>query len=107
MSQQLYCYGGTSNQQPTADHYVFDLSNDFIVGNSISAWNNAPSGSDFQTEPNSLFSIVSLNDSYIVHGGLGYASTSNFLKNTTTMYNTTSKSWSVVHGINQTMMIPR
>jgi hypothetical protein len=86
---------------------VFDLTNDFSVGNSVGAWNNVASTSDFELEPNSLFSVITLNDSYIVQGGLGYGSSTTFLKNTTTIYNTTNKSWSKFNGINETMMTPR
>ncbi|KAI8091628.1 hypothetical protein BDF21DRAFT_409805 [Thamnidium elegans] len=105
VSQRLYCYGGTSNQLPTSDHYVFDLSKDFPIDGSIEAWNAVVTG-DFETEPNSLFSIVPLTDKYLVHGGLGYGSSTKFLKNTTTLYNTLDGTWSTINSTNQTSMTP-
>lgn len=62
---------------------------------------------DFQVEPNSLFSIVPLNDSYLVQGGLGYGSSTKFLKNVTTVFNAISETWSTINSINETMMMPR
>lgn len=106
VSQRLYCYGGTSNLQPTSDHYVFDLSTDFPIDGSIQAWNKVVTG-DFETEPNSLFSIVPLTDKFLVHGGLGYGSSTKFLKNTTTVYNALDGTWSTINSTNQTSMTPR
>ncbi|GAA5804213.1 hypothetical protein HPULCUR_009700 [Helicostylum pulchrum] len=105
VSQRLYCYGGTSNLLPTSDHYVFDLSTDFPIDGSIEAWNKVVTG-DFETEPNSLFSIVPLTDKYLIHGGLGYGSSTNFLKNTTTLYNALDGTWRTINSTNQTSMTP-
>lgn len=106
IDSQLHCFGGTSNRQPTSNHYVLNLNNDFTVGNSIDAWTDvAPI--NFEVEPNSLFSIVPLNDSFIIHGGLGYGSSTKFIKNTTIMYNTRINTWSTLNGINHTNMTPR
>ncbi|KAG2205547.1 hypothetical protein INT47_005922 [Mucor saturninus] len=105
VAQRLYCFGGTSNQKTTSDHYVFDLSVDFSVEKAIDNWNTVTS-TDFQVEPNSLFSIVPLNDSYLVHGGLGYGSSTQFLRNVTTMFNATTESWETINSINETTMVP-
>lgn len=102
---ELHCYGGTSNRQPTSDHYVLDLNKDFNVKNSFDIWTDA-AHADFIAEPNSLFSIVPLNDSFIIHGGLGYGSSTKFLKNITTSYNINSKTWNTINGTNHTIMTP-
>ncbi|KAI8967644.1 hypothetical protein BDF20DRAFT_928072 [Mycotypha africana] len=97
LNQHIYCYGGTVNRQPSTDHYVFDLSNDFTIDSkTIDSWASAAdSTNSYQLEPNSLFCMTALNDNtgYLIHGGLGYASSTQFLKNTTAIYNTTILSW--------------
>ncbi|KAI8091120.1 uncharacterized protein B0P05DRAFT_504740 [Gilbertella persicaria] len=105
VQKQLHCYGGTSNRKPSTDHYALDLSNDFDLENSINAWNMVDPG-NFELEPNSLFSIVPINDSFLIHGGLGYGSFTQFIKNTTTLYNITSHSWHTVVANNQSFMMP-
>ena len=102
----MFCYGGTENRQTSTNHYTLDLSTDFTVADSIKAWNTVDPG-NYQVEPNSLFSIVPLNDSYLIHGGLGYASSTKFIKNVTTLYNVTAKSWSTVQAANQSLIMPR
>jgi hypothetical protein len=62
---------------------------------------------DFAVEPNSLFSIVPLNNSYLIHGGLGYGSSTQYLKNTTIIFDTNNNSWSALQPKNQTLMMPR
>lgn len=103
---ELHCYGGTSNRQPTSDHYVLDLNKDFNVKNSFDTWTDAAQA-DFIAEPNSLFSIIPVNSSFIIHGGLGYGSSTKFLKNVTTSYNIDSKTWNTINGTNHTIMTPR
>ena len=61
---------------------------------------------DFTVEPNSLFSIVPLNNSYLIHGGLGYGSSTQYLKNTTIIFDTNNNSWSALQPKNQTLMMP-
>lgn len=82
------------------------MTNDFTVDKSIDGWNIVATG-DFQVEPNSLFSIVALNDGYLVHGGLGYGSSTQFLKNVTTIFNATTESWRAINSRNETTMTPR
>ncbi|GAN03191.1 hypothetical protein MAM1_0035c02642 [Mucor ambiguus] len=91
---------------PTSDHYSLDLTRDFSVANSIESWNSVVPVGDFTVEPNSLFSIVPLNDSYLIHGGLGYGSSTQHLKNTTVIYHTSNNSWSALQTQNQTLMMP-
>lgn len=107
INQRIYCYGGTANRLPTSDHYSLDLTKDFSVANSIESWNTVVPVGDFTVEPNSLFSIVPLNDSYLIHGGLGYGSSTQHLKNTTVIYHTSNNSWSALQTQNQTLMMPR
>ncbi|KAI9346685.1 hypothetical protein BD770DRAFT_396186 [Pilaira anomala] len=108
VTEQLHCYGGTSNQKTTSNHFVFDLSKDFpMVGSIIQSWTEITTpANDFQVEPNSLFSIVPLNDSFLIHGGLGYGSSTNLLKNITTVYNVLDNTWHTINSTNQTMMAP-
>ncbi|CAO0793851.1 unnamed protein product [Mucor circinelloides] len=106
INQRIYCYGGTANRLPTSDHYSLDLTKDFSVANSIESWNTVVPVGDFTVEPNSLFSIVPLNDSYLIHGGLGYGSSTQHLKNTTVIYHTSNNSWSALQTQNQTLMMP-
>ncbi|CEP14402.1 hypothetical protein [Parasitella parasitica] len=106
INQRIYCYGGTANRQPTSDHYSLDLTKDFSIANSIESWNNVVPVGDFSVEPNSLFSIVPLNDSYLIHGGLGYGSSTRYLKNTTVVYNASNNSWSAIQTQNQTSLMP-
>ncbi|KAI8331073.1 hypothetical protein EDC96DRAFT_527656 [Choanephora cucurbitarum] len=105
IQKQMFCYGGTENRQTSTNHYNLDLSTDFTVADSIKAWNTIDPG-NYQVEPNSLFSIIPLNDSYLIHGGLGYASSTKFVKNVTTLYNVTAKSWSTVQAANQSLIMP-
>lgn len=109
VTEQLHCYGGTSNQKTTSNHFVFDLSKDFpMVGSIIQSWSELTTpANDFQVEPNSLFSMVPLNDSFLIHGGLGYGSSTNLLKNITTVYNVPDNTWHTINSTNQTMMAPR
>lgn len=107
VGSKLFCYGGTANRQTTADHYVLDLTNDFNVEKSIDAWNSIVPDEGFELEPNSLFSIVPLNDSYLIHGGLGYGTSGRYIKNFTTVYNTLQNSWTTVQAQNQSLMTPR
>lgn len=107
IGSQLFCYGGTVNRETTADHFVLDLTNDLNVGKSIDAWKSIVPVDGFELESNSLFSIVPLNDSYLIHGGLGYGNSSRYIKNTTTIYNTVRNSWTSVNAKNQSLMTPR
>lgn len=95
VNQKIYCYGGTSDQRPTSDHYMLDLSQDFTLNTAINNWQSI-SSPDFVLEPNSLFSIISLNHSYLIHGGLGYGSSQQYKKNITVLFDTTNLSWTTI-----------
>ncbi|KAI9277608.1 hypothetical protein BY458DRAFT_504591 [Sporodiniella umbellata] len=102
VNPHLYCYGGTSDQRPTSDHYRLDLDQDFVVKNNLDRWQllNHPIG--FELEPNSLFTITAFNQSFMIHGGLGYGSTQRYVKNSTTLFDTTQQTWKTI-GDNQTL----
>ncbi|CAO3703379.1 unnamed protein product [Rhizopus stolonifer] len=102
VNQQIYCYGGTSDQKTTSDHYKLDLSQDFTLSSAVNSWQQVPSSSNFVSEPNSLFTMTAVNSSYIIHGGLGYGTTQQYSKNSTVLFDATNQSWKTVAD-NQTM----
>ncbi|KAG1454177.1 hypothetical protein G6F55_007747 [Rhizopus delemar] len=93
--EHIYCYGGTSDQKPTSDHYMLDVSQDFSLSSAVNSWQTVPSG-DYVLEPNSLFTMVPFNSSYLIHGGLGYGSTQQYRKNLTVLFDATTQAWKTV-----------
>ncbi|KAI8989449.1 hypothetical protein BDB01DRAFT_542227 [Pilobolus umbonatus] len=95
INQTIYCYGGTVNQRTSSEHYSLDVSRDFVISKAYNTWRSL-SPENFQLEPNSLFSIVGLNDSYIIYGGLGFGTPSIVLKNITTQYFVNNNTWTSI-----------
>ncbi|KAG0167882.1 hypothetical protein DFQ30_005553 [Apophysomyces sp. BC1015] len=87
---------GSDQYQSLNDHNSLDISQDFEVSSTYSAWNNlAPR--NFVLEPNCLFPIVPLRrlTGYLIYGGLASNNT-HPLNNITTVYHADTDTWTTV-----------
>ncbi|CAO3622443.1 unnamed protein product [Cunninghamella blakesleeana] len=113
LQQNLHCYGGgiyvagaQSYNKVLNDHYVLDLSKDFVINDNQEAWQALQPSNNFILEPNYAFGMAAAsNNSFIVTSGSGYNDARTFLRNKTVIYNADDNTWSSVPSptLNQTV----
>ncbi|KAI9304337.1 hypothetical protein BJ944DRAFT_266985 [Cunninghamella echinulata] len=112
LQQKIHCFGGgvyvsggNSFNRVLNEHYVLDLSKDFLLKDGRSAWQLLPPSNDFILEPNYSFGMTATsNTSFVVVSGSGYNDGKSFLKNKTISYDATQNTWSTIPStINQTV----
>ncbi|CAO3612486.1 unnamed protein product [Cunninghamella echinulata] len=112
LQQKIHCFGGgihvsggNSYNRVLNEHYVLDLSKDFLLKDGQSAWQLLPPSNDFVLEPNYAFGMAATsNTSFVVVSGSGYNDGKSFLKNKTISYDATKNTWSTIPStVNQTV----